>query len=208
MKPRLLDLFCGAGGATRGYQLAGFYVVGVDLKRQPRYVGDEFICDDAMTFPLDGFDVIHASPPCQQFTRARHLMDAQGRTSSALDLVAATRARLGAAGVPYVLENVPGAPVSGVVLCGSSFGLSVRRHRIFESNVLLFGAPCDHRAQGRPVGVYMRPNDDIPQGGRTARDLAEGQRAMGIDWMPWRALKEAIPPAYTAHLGAQIALVV
>lgn len=214
-RPRLLDLFCGAGGAARGYQMAGFHVTGVDIRPQPHYAGDEFVQADALAYlsdwirhdvtRLDEFDVIHASPPCQPFTRAGHLMRAQGGQTHEPDLVAPTRRLLRAAGVPYVIENVEGAPVEGVFLCGSSFGLGVRRHRIFESNVLLLGAPCQHRDQGRPVGVYGKPGDEVPQGGRTARDVPEAQSALGIDWMPrWDELKLAIPPAYTEHIGRQL----
>jgi DNA (cytosine-5)-methyltransferase 1 len=213
MKPRLLDLFCGAGGAGMGYHRAGFEVVGVDIKRRTDYPF-EFHQADALTFPLDGFDVIHASPPCQAFTRARHAGCASKRQPP--NLVPETRTRLVAAGVPWVIENVEGAPVEGVMLCGSMFGLGVRRHRLFESSHWIGGAgPCRHREQGRPVGVYGRMGDHVQgtdsvsgkyiYGGRTASTLEEGATAMGIDWMPrWDELKEAIPPAYTEHLGRQL----
>lgn len=206
MKPRILDLFCGAGGAGMGYARAGFEVVGVDVKPQPRYPF-EFYQADAMTFPLDGFDAIHASPPCQLFTRAGSLREAQGGTSSKTDLLTPTLLRLRAVGVPWVVENVEGAaalmPLS-MRLCGSSFGLRVRRHRLFLSRVRIVGRPCIHGAQGRPVGVYHRLADEVPHGGRTARTLAEAQAAMGIDWMTWDELKEAIPPAYTQWIGEQL----
>jgi DNA (cytosine-5)-methyltransferase 1 len=207
--PRLLDLFCGAGGAARGYQRAGFYVVGVDINPQPHYAGDEFIqCDvlDLLALPgTERFDVIHASPPCQLFSRAGTLRDAQGGKSSSINMIPETRQLLVESGLPYVIENVPGAPLFGVTLCGSTFGLGVRRHRMFESNVLLLGnGPCRHQEQGRPIGVYHVLNDEVPNGGRTARTLEEAQAAMGIDWMPWASLKEAIPPAYTEHLGHQL----
>ena len=223
MKPRLLDLFCGAGGATRGYQLAGFYVVGVDVNPQPDYCGDEFFQEDACdllrlcvgtTDWFASFDAIHASPPCQLFSRAGRLRDAQGGQASTVDLLTPTLARLADVRVPWVVENVPGAPgmLPCVQLCGSSFGLAVQRHRLFKSNVEIFGSPCDHSrfpldeksGKPRPVGVYHVMGDSIPSGGRTARTLEEGQTAMGIDWMPWASLKEAIPPAYTQHLGKQL----
>lgn len=203
-RPRLLDLFSGAGGAARGYQLAGFHVTGVDLRPQPRYAGDVFVQADALTFDLSGFDAVHASPPCQAFTRAKHLRAAQGGTTKALDLLAPTRERLLASGLPYVIENVPGAPMSGVVLCGSAFGLRVRRHRVFESSAAFLAPECRHREQGRPVGVYHVLGDEIPCGGRTAKTLDEARAAMGIDWMEWRELKEAIPPAYTEFIGAAL----
>lgn len=200
---RLLDLFCGAGGASMGYHRAGFEVIGVDINPQPNYPF-EFHQADALTFPLHSFDAIHASPPCQAFTRAKHLRKAQGAETSALNLVEPTRARLRYLGVPYVVENVEGAPLYGVTLCGSSFGLAVRRHRVFESNVYIPSLPCDHKTQGRPVGVYHVLNDNIPQGGKTAETLEEGQRAMGIDWMTWNELKESIPPAYTEWIGGWV----
>lgn len=197
---KFLDLFCGAGGAAVGYARAGFEVVGVDIRPQPSYPF-EFHQADAMTFPLEGFAATHASPPCQSFTRAKHLRDAQGGVSSAIDLVDPIRARLRALGVPYVIENVPGAPLYGATLCGSAFGLGVRRHRVFESNVFIPQPPCDHKAQGRPVGVYHVLNDNIPKGGKTAETLEQAQEAMGIDWMKWDELKESIPPAFTEHVG-------
>jgi hypothetical protein len=203
-RPRLLDLFCGAGGAAMGYHRAGFEVVGVDIRPQPHYPF-EFWQMDALDFDASAFAAIHASPPCQLFSRAGKLRDAQGGKSSSLDLLTPVRPLIQATGLPYVIENVTGAPLEGVFLCGSSFGLGVRRHRIFESNLLLLGAPCQHQAQGRPVGVYHVPGDDIPKGGKTARDVPEAQEAMGIDWMPkWDELKEAIPPAYTEHIGRQL----
>jgi DNA (cytosine-5)-methyltransferase 1 len=207
MKPRLLDLFCGAGGAAMGYHRAGFDVVGVDIKPQPHYPF-EFHRQDVFELlastPLK-FDFVHASPPCQLFSRAGKLRDAQGGRASSVDLVGRTRFMLQASGAPYVIENVPGSPIQGVTVCGSAFGLGVRRHRLFESPVALQGTVCDHKAQGRPIGVYHVPNDDIPQGGRTARDLAEGKQAMGVDWdVTWNELKEMVPPAYTEWIGRQL----
>jgi DNA (cytosine-5)-methyltransferase 1 len=208
--PRLLDLFCKAGGASRGYMDAGFLVVGVDIEPQPNYCGHAFYQADALEFVHAYghlFDAIAASPPCQAHTRASHLRDAQGGTCSAIDLVEPTRAALIRTGLPYVIENVPGAPlVSPTVLCGSMFGLKVRRHRLFEANPPLPSAPaCRHKEQGKPVGVYHRMNDRIPHGGTTARTLAEGHEAMGgLEWMRWDELKEAIPPAYTSWVGRQM----
>jgi DNA (cytosine-5)-methyltransferase 1 len=189
--------------------MAGFDVVGVDIKRQKRYPF-EFIQADALEVLDDegflrSFDAIAASPPCQTHSRTKHLRDAQGKSTSKEDLIPETREALVRVGVPYVIENVPGAPlVNPIVLCGSSFGLRVRRHRLFESNVPLFGLPCDHKGQGRPVGVYGSMRDDIPGGGRTARSVEDARDAMGIDWMIWGELVEAIPPAYTKHIGDQL----
>lgn len=216
--PKLLDLFCGGGGASMGYYEAGYEVTGVDLKAQPAYPFT-FIQKDAMEVLADleflnQFDVIHASPPCQVFTRARHLMKAQGNTTDKPDLVEAVRAALIAWGGVYVIENVPDAPMDGITLCGSSFGLKVRRHRIFESNVKLEALPHDHKAQGKPVGVYGSMGDQ-PQGedkatgkyvygGTVAKTLAEAQAAMGIHWLKWAQLKESIPPAYTNYIGRKL----
>jgi DNA (cytosine-5)-methyltransferase 1 len=214
---RLLDLFCGAGGAAMGYHRAGFEVVGVDNRPQPHYPF-EFHQADALTYPLDGFDVIHASPPCQAFSRVALLAERQGGRRSTVDLIAPTRARLAATGLPYVIENVVGAPVEGMSLCGSMFGLAVRRHRIFESNLWLGSAgPCRHREQGKPVGLFGRMGDHVKgidtanlargvfHGGRTAATIEEAQEAIGIDWTRiWPELKEAIPPAYTEWLGRQL----
>jgi DNA (cytosine-5)-methyltransferase 1 len=213
VKRRLLDLFSGAGGAAMGYARAGFEVVGVDNRPQPRYPF-EFVRDDALAVlaNLDvfeelygSFDLIHASPPCQLFSRAGKLRDAQGGKASTVNLVPETRDLLRASGRLYVIENVPGAPlIDPTLVCGSAFGLLVRRHRLFESNVPLPATTCRHKEQGRPVGVYHVMGDSIPHGGKTAVDLAEGQRAMGIDWMTWDELKEAVPPAYTEHIGRQL----
>jgi DNA (cytosine-5)-methyltransferase 1 len=158
------------------------------------------------------YAAIHASPPCQTFTRAGHLRDAQGKTTDKLDLVEPTRAALRATGLPYVIENVPGAPLNNPVqLCGSSFGLKVRRHRLFETNFYIPPVACDHKKQGRPVGLYGSMKDNIPNGGRTAHSIEEAREAMGIDWMQWRSvnqewndLKEAIPPLYTEYVGEHL----
>ncbi|MFI0433741.1 MAG: DNA cytosine methyltransferase [Candidatus Nanopelagicales bacterium] len=200
---RLLDLFCKGGGAAMGYHRAGFEVVGVDIEPQPHYPF-EFIQADALTVDLAGFDVIHASPPCQAFTAYRRR---RGVGEGYPDLIEPIRRRLDAAGVPYVIENVAGAPLrDAIMLCGSAFGLDVQRHRYFESNVPLIAPACDHSvwtprfppATNRTnlrrtveVGVWRIP-------------LAVQQQAMGIDWLPLAQLTEAIPPAYTEHIGRQL----
>lgn len=189
-----------------GYSRAGFDVIGCDISPQPHYPF-AFVRADALAPPFDlsGFDLIHASPPCQAYSRAGRLREAQGGTALSGDLLAATRAMLRASGVPYVIENVPGAPMDGAIqLCGSMFGLKVRRHRLFECPFFALQPPCDHDTQGRPVGVYHRMGDEIPSGGKTARTIEEAQKAMGIDWLPWDALKEAIPPAYTEWIGSRL----
>src|SRR5713101_1334840 len=131
MKPRALDLFCRAGGSTKGLQRAGFHVTGVDWKRQPRYCGDLFVQADALRPPFDlgAFDLIWASPPCQADSILRQLPWLKGKEYPRL--IAPVRRLLSAAGVPWVIENVPGAPLSGFELCGRQFGLPLYRHRVF-----------------------------------------------------------------------------
>ena len=207
--PLLLDLFCGAGGAAMGYHRAGFRVVGVDIEPQP-HSPFEFVRADAMTFPLDGFDVVHASPPCQAYSSLRVINRRSPLEHP--DLIAPLRERLQQSGLIFVIENVPGAPLlSPVRLCGSIFGLRVRRHRLFESNVLVLSSPCRHKEQGQPVAVYGdHPESSAPRktpgggGFNRARTLTEGHQAMGIDWMGWRELTQAIPPAYTEWIGRQL----
>lgn len=206
---KLLDLYCKAGGASVGYARAGFEVVGVDIKKQKRYPY-KFIQADALEVLNDQefiqqFDVIHASPPCQTHSATRHLRNAQGKGTDKVDLIPQTREGIFKSGKLYVIENVPGAPlINPVVVCGSAFGLKVRRHRLFESSLALKGTTCNHKAQGRPVGIYGSMRDNIPKGGRTAATMEEAKEAMGIDWMLWGDLVEAIPPAYTEYLGKQI----
>ena len=206
---KLLDLFCGAGGASAGYAAAGFEVHGVDLKHGKRYPYTYVRADvlDVLRDEnyLDQFDVIHASPPCQTHSITQHLRNAQGKTTSKLDLIPETRAALIELGKPYIIENVPGSPlINPIQLCGSSFGLKVRRHRLFESNMALNGSVCNHKLQGRPIGVYGSLNDEIPKGGKTAATIDEARNAMGISWAIWTELVEAIPPAYTKYLGGQL----
>jgi DNA (cytosine-5)-methyltransferase 1 len=206
---RLLDLFCGVGGASAGYAEAGFEVTGIDLKHGKRYPYT-YIKGNVLDYLKDlqflrSFDVIHASPPCQTYSITQHLRNAQGKTTSKLDLIPETRAALIASAVPYIIENVPGSPlIDPIQLCGSAFNLKVRRHRLFESNMQLQGTECNHKAQGRPIGVYGSLNDEIPKGGKTATNINEARQAMRIDWGIWTELVEAIPPAYTKYLGLQI----
>lgn len=216
-KPRLLDLFCGAGGAAMGYSCAGFDVVGVDIKPQPDYPF-EFHQGDALEFPLDGFDAIHASPPCQRYSNLRHVAEKKGR--DAPDLVATTRVALEATGLPWVIENVPGAPVRAtIILCGSMFGLGagvrqLRRHRLFELSFAMFQPECRHVGEaigvygGGPVGRYTFGNgahkDYYNRRGGYQGTVAEKREAMGIDWMNAAALNQAIPPAYTEFIGSRL----
>ena len=189
-----------------GYHRAGFDVDGVDMDPMPRYPF-EFHQADAMTFPLEGFDVIHASPPCQRFshmTRTRH----RERAAEHPDLLTPTRDRLLRNGAPWVIENVVGAPLSGIVLCGSMFGLGVRRHRIFESSFGMLAPECNHAAQGSPVPVYGHTGAGVNRGRERKAGRANGIRewriAMGIDWMTVAEITEAIPPAYTEFIGRHL----
>jgi DNA (cytosine-5)-methyltransferase 1 len=217
MKPRLLDLFCGAGMAADGYAAAGFEVIGIDIVDQPNYPY-QFIQADALWNPLYllRFDIVHASPPCQLFTRAKHLRDAQGGVSKSVDLLTPTLALLRSLDIPWVVENVENAKslMPGAIrVCGSSFGLEVQRHRLFLSNVPLQGTTCQHHTfpldpitgRPRPWGVYHVPGDSIPAGGRTARDAEHGRQLFGMDRsLPWDSLKEGFPPVYTEHIGLQL----
>lgn len=203
MKPRLLDLFSGAGGAARGYQLAGFHVTGVDINPQPRYVGDEFHQADAMTFPLEGFDAIHASPPCQAYSSMANMANA--RTHEYSDLYEPIRDRLAATNTPYIIENVIGAPYrSGFVLCGSMFGLKVRRHRNFETSfAVLLDRHCDHKGQGRPYGVYGHGGGGQMNRGYKGKP-SEYAWLMEMPWAKPAEIAQAIPPAYTQFIGEQL----
>lgn len=210
-RPRLLDLFCGAGGAGMGYERAGFDVTGVDWEPQPRYPF-EFRRNDALTIPLDGYDAYHASPPCQAHIRGlRRVNETLGRAWDYPDAIERIRARLVATGKPYVIENVEGAPlINPARLCGSSFGLPLRRHRLFESNVLLMAPPCDHGWQ--KVKRYWtswvkngaRQRAAVVQVYGNGGERHEWPAAMGIHWMAPHEMTQAIPPAYTEHIGRQL----
>jgi DNA (cytosine-5)-methyltransferase 1 len=207
MKPRLLDLFSGAGGCARGYQQAGFYVVGVDNRPQPRYAGDEFIQADVLWLLRDSpkglrrFSAIHASPPCPAYSLVSGF---QGVADQHPDLIAPVRDLLNQTGVPYIIENVPGSPLRrDVVLCGEMFGLRVHRHRVFETHGVFVMAPrhAPHVLRGAAT--------NCEKGAGVARwitghyaDHDDAQDAMGIDWMDRRELANAVPPAYTEYIGA------
>jgi DNA (cytosine-5)-methyltransferase 1 len=214
--PRLLDLFCGAGGCAVGYERAGFDVVGVDIVPQPRYPF-EFIQADALellrALPVADFDAIHASPPCQAFTAYQRT----GNVGEYPDLIQPARDLLNATGLPWVMENVTGAPLKDpLLLCGSMFDMDIQRHRLFESNVRLEPPvwPCRHKLWGpdRFPGGRSKERTGSSRGlvrgtveiGSWDIPLAAQQAAMGIDWMTLEELSEAIPPAYTEHLGRSL----
>lgn len=204
------DLYCSAGGAAMGLFRAGFDVEGWDIRPQPHYPFT-FHQGNALDADISGFDFVWASPPCQPFTRLNSVLKKQKRQKKHADLIAATRAKLKAWGGPYIIENVEGSTLLNPIrLCGSSFGLDVQRHRLFESNFFLFELPCahaiwtkdkpgQHRLEGksRIVGCYGN--------GRGKGDTVSlWSKAMGIDWMTRKELAQAIPPAYSEYLARQI----
>jgi hypothetical protein len=206
-RPRLLDLFCCAGGAAMGYHRAGFDVVGVDINPQPRYPF-EFIQGDALEYLAEHghkFDAIHASPPCQGYTALKAVHGNEHPR-----LIGATRRLLESVGVPYVIENVQGAPVRrDLTLCGEMFQLGVIRHRFFESSLPLW-KPAHVAHRGRVRGwrhgeFFDGPYVAVYGDGGGKGSIAEWQEAMGIDWTDdRRELAEAIPPAYTEFVGRQL----
>lgn len=216
MKPRLLDLFCGAGGAAMGYHHAGFEVVGVDIKPQPHYPF-EFVQADALTFAdfgawnehtpdewfeacgSSGFAAIHASPPCQRWLGVPFALgDAEYP-----DLLAPTRELLKRMGLPYVIENVPDAPLDGFILCGATFGLPIVRHRRFEvwPEIGLVPSSCSQSRWSRGTehpGTYPYAHGSWRPAWR--------KHVLPVVW-PWMTLEEsgeAIPPAYTKFIGHQL----
>lgn len=218
-RPRLLDLFCGAGGAAVGYHRAGFDVVGVDIKPQPNYPF-EFHQEDALEILADPgywteFDAIHASPPCQAFTDYKRA----GNVKDSPNLIPPTRELLEATGLPYVIENVARAKDElrdPLMLCGSQFDLDVQRHRLFETNWPLEPPmwPCRHKiwASDRYPGGRSKERTGSSRGlvracvevGSWDIPLQVQQAAMGIDWMQLDELSEAIPPAYAEFVGHQL----
>ena len=235
-RPRLLDLFCGAGGCAVGYHRAGFDVLGIDINPQPNYpfefhkagaleflkclreadeIGDRLGALNATGgLCLSDFAAIHASPPCQGYSQTKYVISTKGKQYP--DLLGQTRRALGAVGLPWVIENVPGAPMSGGVLCGTMFGLKVRRHRLFETSFPL-SVPTSGCHHGSDFGVYAgkvtrigtRAASYVASSGRThyrpqTASINDGREAMGIDWMDRHELSQAIPPAYTEFVGRQL----
>lgn len=198
-----------------GYHRAGFEVIGVDKDKQPRYPFEHHVADAihvleevAATGMAYGrkIQAVHTSPPCQRFT-AYGRSDTKGWRENYLDLVEPTRDALTRTGLPYVIENVPGSPlINPIQLCGSSFHLDLRRHRLFESNIPLMAIPCDHSWQTprfAPASNRTNLRSTVEVG--VWRIPLEVQRAaMGIDWMELRELSEALPPAFTEHIGRQL----
>lgn len=210
MKPRLLDLFCGAGGAAMGYHRAGFDVVGVDINPQPRFPF-KFLQADALALEglfLREFDAIHASPPCQDYSTLKGLSTAKrGR------MIEDVREQLQATGAPWVIENVVGSDLQDpITLCGSSFGLGVWRHRRFETNFpIILTPPCSHALVPEPIdvtgtgGPFAGIRKSLGGGiSRKPRNLKHAREVMGIAWMTRAELSQAIPPAYTEFIGRRL----
>jgi DNA (cytosine-5)-methyltransferase 1 len=204
MRPRLLDLFCCAGGAGMGYHRAGFDVVGVDIAHQPRYPF-EFHQADALEYLSEHwqeFDAVHASPPCQRHSAMSACRPGLAETYP--DLIGHTRDLLESTGLPYIIENVPGAPVrADVTLCGQMFGRALYRHRLFESNVpLTQPAHPPHTVPASRAG-HWTPGTIMSVAGNVG-GVAHARQIMDIDWTNRRELGESIPPYYTEHLAADL----
>jgi DNA (cytosine-5)-methyltransferase 1 len=220
-RPRLLDLFCGAGGAAMGYHRAGFDVVGVDIAPQPNYpfdfhqaeafdVLESHLYGGHWCYAIGSFDAIHASPPCQAYSQTQRLHGVEHPR-----FVDRTRQLIAAFGdMPYVIENVVGAPlINPVTLCGSSFGLAVKRHRLFECNPFWVLAPsCQHPTEpkypthARKDKAQLSPFVHIyGTGGGAGKDINLWRWAMDVPWMQTKSeIAEAIPPAYTEFIGTQL----
>jgi DNA (cytosine-5)-methyltransferase 1 len=214
---RVLDLFSGAGGVSRGWARVGAHVVGVDHRPMPRYpyqfiLGDVFDVLQATDF-VNQFDVICASPPCQFFSQTRHL--SQNHAGKVDHLTPIAEYALGKySHKMWVIENVERAPLppeNTVTLCGSMFGLTgldprrqLRRHRKFWTPGYTVPQPVCRHNSFRPLGVYGALRDNIPGGGEVAANQAEAEKLMGIDWMLWRELREAIPPVYAEYMARQL----
>jgi DNA (cytosine-5)-methyltransferase 1 len=235
MRPVILDTYCKAGGCSKGYQDAGFFVIGVDIEPQPNFRGDVFVQADALDvlaalakgstidprIPLAvHLDAIHASPPCQASSSLRSLTPDREYP----ELIPPTRALLEEIGLPYVIENVPGsALVNPVTVCGATYCPTIvdegggryvlKRHRWFETNFPVMVEPCTcSRGRGTTLGIYGggtrqdTRKEANPNGGNTAKaNKAQAQELMGIDWMTRTEMCQAIPPAYTEAIGTYLA---
>lgn len=225
IKPFLLDLYCSAGGCTKGYQRAGFYVVGVDIKPQPRYCGDAFVQMDAIQaletllrgdcivdtsgnkWYLSDFYAFHASPPCQGYSVTAALPNV--KTENYPKLIPQTRDLLMATGKPFVIENVPGAPLdTPLKLIGHHFGLKTIRERWFETHPWMmspgFVKPKNIKTHSyRTYSSFDNGATHITLAGHNFK-AADGAIAVGIDWMNREELAEAIPPIYTEYIGQRL----
>jgi len=221
----MLDLFCGGGGVARGYDLAGFDVIGCDIEAQKHYPypfvqadalcllrclleGGSFTASNWRRYSLADFAATHTSPPCQGYSACASMQTCQDKDYP--KLIEPVRELLRATGKPYVIENVVGAPLECPLrLCGLTFGLKVFRHRLFESNIFLMQPP--HVAHcGKQIGkdgmVCVAGHGDSGNGRipYSHRSVSAWKSAMGIDWMTRDELSQAIPPAYTEFIGRQL----
>lgn len=195
----LLDLFCGAGGAGMGYNRAGFEVIGVDINPQPNYPFQFIQADWQEVIGMVHADVIHASPPCQSYSAMSQCRP--GLSSTYPDLIDEVRSALQRTGIPWVIENVPGAPLNNpVVLCGRMFGLDLYRHRLFETSFP--GLQPWHPPHNKPASRagHWEPGTVMSVAGHFS-PVAHARKIMDIDWMTRDEMREAIPPAYTAWIG-------
>lgn len=208
MRPLLLDLFCGAGGAAMGWHRAGFEVVGVDINPQPNYPF-EFHQTDAISLLRlavrmgdTRFAVVHASPPCQGYSAMSACRP--GLADKYPRLIEPVRELLDELSVPYVIENVPGSPLKNPIeLCGFMFGLELYRHRLFESNVPLTAPEHPEHTMPASKAGHWRPGTVMSVAGHVS-PIAKAREVMGIDWTTRDELAEAIPPAYTEFVGRQL----
>lgn len=186
-----------------GYHQAGFDVYGVDIEDQPGYPF-HFCKHDALTFPLEGFDVIHASPPCADHTRLNKIWKKDHGNGWMLPAIVE---RLKASGAIWVVENVEGYSVEmdgwWFTLCGSSFGMKVRKHRRFGSNALVLAPHCRHKEQGRPLGVYGNGGGEIKPKGMKALP-SQFTALMDMPWANSREAAQAVPPVFTEYIGQQL----
>lgn len=220
---KLLDGCCCAGGASAGYTLAGFEVIGVDIAPQPHYpypfilgdiidvlfrmlAGEKFLASDGKEYGMDDFDAFHVSPPCQGYSITKSLPN----VGLYPKLIEPVRALLIETGKPYVIENVVGAPlIDPLMLCGTMFGLKLIRHRLFETHPRIYFTPASHKCLGLNTNSH-RGYSSFKNGAQAITCVGnnynpkDGALAMGIAWMTRDELSEAIPPAYTEFIGRQI----
>lgn len=200
---RLLDLFCCEGGASRGYELAGFDVTGVDIYAQPKYPG-KFIRSEALTYLNDHaqeYDAIHASPPCQ----VHSLLNNITHYALQLDYIRPTRDALRKLNKPYIIENVERAPLfAPILLCGAMFGLRTYRHRIFECSFpIVTPKHPRHAYKIARAGRPPKDNEYVSLVGNFS-NIPLGREIMQMPWASRYGLAQAVPPAYTRYIGAKL----